>query len=198
MSIHGGIPRIAQSSSLRDPCPSGTAIGYTTFNGSDTIFLICDAAFYRNREVDTLALGLGLGLGLPIGILLVRLLYKWLVRRQQASLFPALQLELRQQPSSQPPVFPAEEVAKHLSPLALNDFRTGNLTDALKEELMITRVQLARNLTEFVKYADQLHHMELAEYIERMNAAAIPPEIHRKAHYRKEMLLVQVESESKP
>lgn len=198
MSIDDGITRVGQSSSFRDPCPSGTGIGYASFNGSDTLFLICDAAFYKSREVDTLALGLGLGFGLPIGILLVRLLRKFLVRRQQQVQEQGLQEQQLQEqgPSSYPPVFPAEEVAKHLSLLALNDFRRGNMTDALKEELMITRVRLGCDLTDFVKYADQLHHTELAEYIERMNVAAIPPEIHRKAHYKKEAFIVQVDPDS--
>ena len=51
-----------RSSSYRNPCPSGTGLGYATFN--DTIFLICDAAFSNDQFKDELALGLGLGLGL--------------------------------------------------------------------------------------------------------------------------------------
>jgi hypothetical protein len=47
---------------------------------------------------------------------------------------------------------------------------------------MITRVRLARDLVHFVKYADQLHHVELADFIQRMNTTAFSPEIHRKAH----------------
>ena len=57
------------SSSLSNPCPSGTGIGYREFNG--TIFVICDAAFNNNNESSALALGLGLGLGIPFIILVV-------------------------------------------------------------------------------------------------------------------------------
>jgi len=52
----------SHSSTLSNPCPSGTGIGYSNIN--DTIFLICDPSFPHNNPSDSLALGLGLGLGL--------------------------------------------------------------------------------------------------------------------------------------
>jgi hypothetical protein len=190
MSIQSGISRVSRSSSLRNPCPSGTGIGYASFNGSDTLFVICDAAFYTNQETDTLALGLGLGLGLPALFFSLVYLYVWFHRGREC--------RCRRREPLPPIIFPAEAVAKQLSEKGLEDFRHGNLTDSLKEELMITRVRLGRNLTDFVKYADQLHHDELAEYIERMNVAAIPPEIHRKANRGEQALSIQVESEFEP
>ena len=66
---------IRGASSVKDPCPDGTALSYQSFN--DTIFVICDAAFLNSsREVDlglALGLGLGLGLGLPLLCLFCRL-----------------------------------------------------------------------------------------------------------------------------
>lgn len=55
-----------QSSSLTNPCPPGTGIGYGDWNG--TLLVLCDPSFYKEGG-DSLALALGLGLGIPALIL---------------------------------------------------------------------------------------------------------------------------------
>lgn len=181
---------VSHSSSLRNPCPDGTGIGYATFNDSSTIYVICDAAFYKDMTDYKLALALGLGLGIPGLVVLLGIWLRWqnfdrCRRKRRYPPPPAL--------LSSPTIFPSEEVEKRLTVQGLTDFRAGNLTESLKEELMITRVRMGCDLVHFVKYADQLHHDELAEYIERMNVTAIPSEIHRKALHRESHLVVTEE-----
>ncbi len=62
-------PIVARSSSLRDPCPSGTGLGYATFN--DTIFLICDASFISNGNKISEGELAGIIIGSIFGILLL-------------------------------------------------------------------------------------------------------------------------------
>lgn len=49
----------------RNPCPSGSGIGYETIN--NVTYLICSPDFKRTDDTDP-AVGLGLGLGLGLGI----------------------------------------------------------------------------------------------------------------------------------
>jgi hypothetical protein len=163
------IPIFISSSSLIDPCPAGTGIGYATFNDTSTIYVVCDAAFYRDQTARNL--GLGLGLGIPAFLVLIYLFQKWLKRKCRQRSYPAL-LQLS----------PEEEVTKRLTGQSLLDFKAGNLTDTLKEELMVLRVREGRNLTEFGTYANELNHDAIADFIEHMNITTFPSEIHRKAY----------------
>ena len=173
-----------RSSSYRYPCPSGTGLGYATFN--DTIFLICDAAFSNEQFKEELALGLGLGLGLGIGIpfLVFFIIIPFLVRkgildfnRYSWGFDTSSCCSGRVSPKI---LMPRESVEGLLSESALGSFRFGNLTEELKTELMVLRLREGRDLTEFVKFAEQLNYPELAEWIAKLNPGTIPPEIHQK------------------
>ncbi len=63
------IPLTSRSSSLRYPCPSGTGIGYGTFN--NTIFLICDASFLSNGNKLSDGELAGLIIGIILGMLVL-------------------------------------------------------------------------------------------------------------------------------
>ena len=69
------IPIHTQASiSLRNPCPSGTGLGYGTFN--ETIFLICDASFlpadgpYTAGEMAGIIVGSVVGAGCLLALFL--------------------------------------------------------------------------------------------------------------------------------
>ena len=154
------------------PCPDGTGVGYRAIN--DTIFLICDTAFYND---DSLALGLGLGLGL--GIPFFAIIICMITRRYNFDCsFPFICWRKHNREKT---VFPRESIESLLSESALGDFRFGNLSEELKNELMIIRLRQGRNLTEFVKFAEQLNYPDLANWIDKLNPGQFPPEIHKKA-----------------
>ena len=61
------VVHVSSSNSLRNPCPSGTGLGYGTFN--DTIFLICDAAFLPADGPFTAGEIAGIIIGSVVGVL---------------------------------------------------------------------------------------------------------------------------------
>ena len=78
------VPVVVHSSgsSLKNPCPSGTGIGYATLNGSDTIFVICSSAFNSNSGSSApnpleLGLGIGLGCGIPMIAVIIWAYYRY-------------------------------------------------------------------------------------------------------------------------
>jgi hypothetical protein len=175
--------------SLRNPCPSGTGIGYASFNDTafgDTLFVICSAAFDNNSNgVDLgLALGLGLGLGIPFLCLVGCLLYQKCCSRAyyepSLNLKDLLHLKRTQTfPSLNHPVSVHERVRLYLTEEALSDFYNGNLSELLKKEIMMTRVREGRTLNEFVEAAKGWP--EIAEWVTNLNPGDIPPAIRQEA-----------------
>jgi hypothetical protein len=167
----------AHSTSLRNPCPDGTGIGTGDFNG--TILLICDAAFYKSSTISLTyeeSLGLGLGLGIPVflGLLFILTLFynackqdRIGTQQPQAQIKPYVETTLK-----------AEEV---LTPSACTDFCTDNLSETLKRELMILRVQKGRDLNELVKEAVQKNSLLVARWIGHLYPGDIPLEIRQAA-----------------
>lgn len=186
----------SRSSSLSNPCPDGTGIGYGDWNG--TILVICDAAFNK-AKTDSLALGLGLGLGIPGFLLLVALLrYSWSKReslcplwRKKGSVSPpgtALSAFVTRELADiilsndeyayTPPI--SKTMKNEMTAQSLQDILSGNLTDSLKEELMTIRMKKGRDLLEYFRYADECNQPEIADWIYRMNPCDFPRHIREK------------------
>ena len=172
--------------SIRNPCPPGTGMGYATLNGSDLLFIICDAAFNKINSDDSTAitLALTLGIGLPVIAILTIILLRHhdeICRCRQAR---KSVVDIHTPSNIPPPLFqkPSKDnIGTLLSTSALQDFKYGSLTSGLKEELMVLRAKLGRNLTEFVKYAEELNHPDLATYIDTLNPGTFPREVLQKA-----------------
>jgi len=153
----------SHSSSINNPCPTGTGIGYGTFNG--TIFLICDASFPHNPPVDTLGLGLGLGLGIP-AIVIVIILWnlawnnKWWCYKNR---FVAK-------------LSPEEVVKTELPPEYLDMFRSGKLNVMLKKKLFMIHEQKGQPLNDYVKYAEELNKPELVNWIKNITFTTLQDE----------------------
>lgn len=175
------------SASVRNLCPSGTGVGYITFNDTNfgnTIFLVCDAAFNINTgEVDLgLALGLGLGLGIPFLCLFACLIYQKCCSHAYYEPRASLIDILRIKPAPRldiPSLSVNEKIRGYLTDDALADFNNGNLSELLKEEIMMVRVREGRNLTEFVTAAKGWP--EIATWIENLHPGSIPPAIRQEA-----------------
>lgn len=177
----------SHSSSLSNPCPEGTGIGYGDWNG--TILVICDAAFNKAlSQTDSLALGLGLGLGIPGFLLLAALLgYYW---HNRESLFPSW----RNKGSVSPPSAAASKIAflsdsitflndsvrEELSAQSLNDLHFGILSEGLKEELMTIRIKKGCDLVDYIRYAERSNQPEIADWIHKMNPCDFPRHIREK------------------
>ena len=172
------------SSSLSNPCPSGTGIGYGEFNG--TIFVICDAAFAFNHisSADPLALGLGLGLGLGIpiiGIIVWGVVYMnnwWCYRNKY---------EVRRQPTAEEirdafsmyhegATTPEEYVKLKLGPELFQQFIQGNLTNELKKKLFALREERGRHLIEFKIVAKNLNQDVLLTWIKNLSYTTLQDE----------------------
>ena len=153
----------SHSSSLRNPCPSGTGIGYMTTN--DTIFVICDAAFNNNSVDLGLALGLGLGLGIPFVLFIYFMMrgcndFKYCYNREKIEKRNSIIL---------PQIFPQEYVKSKLSEEAYTNFIEGNLSDVLKKELIHLRMTEGRDLVECIRYAESIRQADLAHFIAQLN-----------------------------
>ena len=135
----------SHSSSLSNPCPDGTAIGYGDWNG--TILVICDAAFVKlSSSSENLALGLGLGLGIP-GFL--GLLWLFIVcYRSNTRIFNIVN-------------------QRNLSDRAMTDLENNHLTELLKQELREMKA-MGHNLERFVRLAQGHTAMEVAVWIEAL------------------------------
>ena len=157
----------SHSSSLTNPCPSGTGIGYMTLN--NTIFVICDAAFNFENQVNVpLALGLSLGLGIPTLTIIGCLFYKL----YRVTHYPEYRGGNNNYPTptvTLPPVSPREYVQSKLSEEAYNDFHLGILSDTLKKELIHLRMSEGRDLVECIRYAENIHQADLAHFIAQLN-----------------------------
>jgi hypothetical protein len=159
------------ASSLSNPCPSGTGIGYGDFNG--TIFVICDPTFNNNHNYapDILAIGLGVGLGVGLPAIIAAV---WLLvfltgcscyRNKYA--LPTIH---------QPKLDPKYIVVKELSPKLLDQFRNGNLTNELKKKLFEIKDKSGRPLVEYSNYAIECNQLELAHWILRVNYTTLQDE----------------------
>jgi hypothetical protein len=186
------IPRGSSSSttsSLQNPCPSGTSIGYATFNESDIIFVVCNAILQSNatsgnddEKALKLWLGLGLGLGIPalLTIIACVVLYHcghqflgvpWL--DQVCFCLPCRRICRRttnpQQQHQQPPQqYLQYLVEQQLAQSDLQDFVNGLLSDSLMRSLKHIRKTEGRELNEFKNYAIQLNHTHIADYIDTL------------------------------
>jgi hypothetical protein len=169
--------------SLRNPCPPGTGMGYATLNGSDLLFIICDAAFKSTITTDntTLILALTLGIGIPVvSIIILMRHYREICwcRQPRKSV-----VDIYTSFNTLPTIFQTpskDNIRALLSTSALQDFKYGSLTSSLKEELMMLRIKLGREMTEFVEYAKELHHSDLATYINTLNPGTFPRELINK------------------
>ena len=160
----------AHSTSLRNPCPDGTGIGTGDLNG--TILLICDAAFFKSSTIGLTyeeSLGLGLGLGIPVflGILfLLTLCYNACKQdrlgRQQGQI------------QSEPFVPPPFTLKIALSEGAYADVCTNTLSERVKRELMILRIQKGRDLSDLAKEATELQAFAVAQWIDHLYPGDIP------------------------
>jgi len=170
------------SSSLSNPCPSGTGIGYGEFNG--TIFVICDAAFNHISSADPLALGLGLGLGLGIPIIAVIVwavvfMNNWWCYRNKYEVRPPLTIaEIRAAYSRDHggASTPEEYVKLKLGPELYQQFIKGNLTNELKKKLFALREERGNRLGEFEAVAKDLGNHALAEWINKLSYTTLQNE----------------------
>jgi len=171
------------SSSLSNPCPSGTGIGYGEFNG--TIFVICDAAFAFNHisSADPLALGLGLGLGLGIpiiGIIVWGVVYmnNWWCYRNKYEVRPLTIAEIRAAYSRdhERATTPEEYVKLKLGPELFQQFIQGNLTNELKKKLFALREERGRHLIEFKIVAKNLNQDVLLTWIKNLSYTTLQDE----------------------
>lgn len=174
-------------SSLRNPCPDGTGVGYIRITNSsflnNTIILICDAAFNKPKE-DVLALGLGLGLGLGIPTIVLLILafahqnQLWCFHYSRREEFEDLK------GSSHPPPSPEElqrkaknTVMSHLSNELYAQFLEGNLNIELKKELQKIRDHNNETiLGEFVMHAKHCNHKIMADWIKNLKFTTLQDE----------------------
>jgi hypothetical protein len=177
----------AEWSITRAYCPAGTRWNTQDING--TYFLVCLPMTQEQKDERSqlsLELGLGLGLGIPFIIVFIVVLnylyyeYRGSLNRAQVmnsitNTISAEQIAIQ---------MPQETVERELSAQALEDFRTGNLSSILMEELMILRVNKGQDLTIYVRYADICEQPHIADWIYRLNPGEIPREVREKA-YRK-------------
>ncbi len=152
-------------------CPAGFRWNTLDING--TLFLTCDPVSEQNQNNDV-NLILGLCIGIPLCVVFLILSYRFYCKN--------IILEKNRLGQDPVKVFPQEVVTRELTPESLIDFRNGNLSNTLKDEIMLLRIQKGRDLTEFVKYAEICEQAELAHWLHNLNPLDIPPEIHRRAH----------------
>ena len=171
-------------------CREGRASDMLNING--TYYLICVPWDQRpNQQHSTpmsseTSLAVGLGIGVPILVLMVCLIVAHFYRyNQETRRIDGIQNRnnaiLPEEVRIQMPIEVAE---RELTPESLNDFRVGNLSMKLMEELMILRVNKGQDLTTYVRYADTCEQPHIADWIYRLNPGDIPREIREKA-YRK-------------
>lgn len=173
--------------STRAYCNDGRVSQMLNING--TYFVICvpQSQVHQNSEPlsPETSLAVGLGIGIPILVLMICLIvaniYKYnehqkhnrsLYRNANNAILPEqIHIEM-----------PVEVAERELTAEALNDFRAGNLSMKLMEELMILRVNKGQDLTSYVRYADRCHQPHIADWIYRLNPGDIPREIREKAY----------------
>ena len=153
-------------------CPGGYIWNTRDVNG--TLFLIC-APGQQQMNKDETSFVLGFCIGIPIFVLTLYLMKLFLPQCK----WPRKSIENK--------VYNDHLVnsISELSPSALLDIRIGHLSQSLKEELMLLRIQKGRDLTEFVKYAEQCEQAEVADWIHKMNPCDFPQWIREKgaAHH---------------
>lgn len=180
MSSLGPIIRV-QATSSRYPCPDGTSLGVGQWNG--TLFLICDSAFNKGAEGNLdLALGIGLGLGLPLLISVICLFY--CCKDYYKCKITDRTTHTQQRPQIKNTIFVAsssQSVSLELTEQSYANFCFDILSDELKKELMILRLQKGRNLTEYVQVAQQKNASTVATWIDHMNPGEFPVEIRHAA-----------------
>ena len=172
------------SSSLSNPCPSGSGIGYGEFNG--TIFVICDAAFNNNNNnpPSALALGLGLGLGLGIPIIAVAIwgvvyINSWCCYRDKYEVKKPVTAEeirefyMREHGGASTP---KEYVKNKLGPELFQNFIRGNLTNELKKKLFALREECGHRLLEFEEVANELNQNIVLAWLENLSYTTLQDE----------------------
>lgn len=175
------------SYSSRIPCPSGTSLGYGTFNfnGTELILLYCHSAFNEKIAPVDLALALGLGLGVGIPFLIVVLCWGY----ELCCFNPYRKYTLtrnivsnRVESTAEEKLARAKQIVNRLPSSILHDFERGILTEQLRQELMLIRMEAGSNLTEYAMVAESQNHRFLAWWIRDMNPGSFPPEFQR--HWR--------------
>lgn len=186
------------SQSLRKSCPDGLGLSYASF--PDTVlanitFLICSENGYKQDDsTNTLALALGipLGIGLPVILFLIYLLCVhetndgcWCIKRSSYSCCckprrssPSHQPP-QQQPQQQPDLsIPQADLSIKLTQISLEicqeaftDFKNGNLSWILKQELQ--RLHHKHN-SDMKRFIDATEYTIIANYIRHLqNTKAI-------------------------
>ncbi len=156
------------STSLRNPCPDGTSLGTGDLNG--TIILICDAAFNSLSEPINVDLALGLGLGIGIPVLCFAFWIGVRCYRENDRVTKILKGQRTIKVDNQPLL----RVVDALSPVAYADFCSNTLSDTLKRELMLLRIQKGRTLIEFVREAEEKKAFEVAAWIAPLDPRTFP------------------------
>ena len=169
----------AHSTSLRNPCPDGTGLGTGDLNG--TILLICDAAFYKSSTIsltyeETLGLALGLGIPACLGILFILTLFYNACKQDR------LERQVQhQEPQVKRPDPPPITLQTVLSQEAYENLCSDSLTEKLRRELMILRIQIGADLTGFAEQANSLQAPHVARWIQNLFPGDIPNEIRQAA-----------------
>ena len=190
----------ASSSSLKNPCPSGTGIGYMNVmldNNVSTNFVVCDKSFSNDNgglsENDKLALGLGLGLGVP-GLLIIVLIIRWYCinsfnkqyditsNLKNIQIKPSTyeeQLKIKQRSYEEQLVDVITLLQKKLTKEAFTDLQNAKLTNILKQELTRLRMTEGRDLDDVVMYAKHLESIKIENFVKNLN----PTDIYAKENH---------------
>lgn len=177
----------SSSSSLKNPCPSGTGIGYmniTFDNNESTFIVVCDKNFIDTgpSEGEKLALGLGLGLGIP-ALIIIALIIRWYringFNKEYAITSKIKKIEIKPRSYEEQLVDVIDLLKKNLTPEAFNDFGNKNLTETLKRELMHLRLKEGRDLKDVEMYAEEIGSIDIKKFIKDLN----PLEIYTKENH---------------
>ena len=167
------VPVVVHSSgsSLNNPCPSGTGIGYATLNGSNTIFVICGPGFNSNSLPNSsspleIGLGIGLGCGIPMIAVIIWMYYRYYYLSNPYTVRQRQEQQILAHP--QPQLTPQQKVEKLIKGDLLDNFKKGLLTPRLMEALKDIRKKEGRDLIEFSQYARELSHNHIADYVDNL------------------------------
>jgi hypothetical protein len=159
-------------------CPKGTSQGYGEQNG--TIFMICDS--FPNSGISHLTWAMSILGGILISCLCSTLLIQILRhigRRRNTKIVVPPRIETESRPIHLSDL-------SDLSEKAYTDFCFDNLTEELKKELMILRIRRGRNLSEYIRFAQNHNSFTIATWIDHMNPGEFPKEIHEEAKKQKQ------------
>jgi hypothetical protein len=184
VNIHTGSS--VASSSLKNPCPSGTSIGYMYLTNNsflnNTILIICNPSFNNNNddlsENDKLAIGLGLGLGVPCTIIIIALIiyYYITVNNNRFASNKTSSVPITPETIEQIKIKVKNNVIERLPYKLYLQFVEGNLSIELKKELGKIKDTGAYNIKDFVDYARECNHEDMAKWINNLTFTTLQNE----------------------